>query len=112
MNVESPFVTVSKILNEPVNTFDDLRIIAKDCKGLSDADKEIIASAADELEASLRGHLETCTKLVKTQARLIAVNDRLLDVTADLIEARKLRNMPFPNVTPSLYPQGNWPWPK
>lgn len=78
--MESPFAITAAIISERANAFDDLRIIARDCKSLSVADRALIESAADELETSQRGHLATYTQLLETQQRLIAANEQLIEM--------------------------------
>lgn len=80
--MESPFLTVSRIIAEPANAFDDLRIIASSGTRLDTPTREIIRSAADELEATQKALVATQCQLIEAQARLIAVNEQL-------IEARK-----------------------
>lgn len=76
---ESAFITTSRILSESANSFDLLRIIASDDNRLDSADRETICAAADELEASQRAHYATYQQLLATQAKLIAVNERLIE---------------------------------
>ena len=76
--MESPFVTTSRIINERSNAFDDLRIIATGDGKLDTPAREILAAAADELEATLRTLVLTQAALIETQQRLIAVNDQLI----------------------------------
>lgn len=78
MSIESPFVTTSRIINEPTNAFDDLRIIATSGERLDRPTRAIIANAADELEATQKLLLATQVKLIEVQGRLIAVNDQML----------------------------------
>lgn len=75
---ESPFATIGRIISEPSNAFDDLRIIAGGPARLDTPAREIIRSAADELEATQRAYRATLEQLVETQRRLIAVNDQLI----------------------------------
>lgn len=78
MTVESPFVTNSRIINEPSNAYDDLHIIATSGQRLDPPTRAIIAAAADELQATQRLLVMTQVSLIETQQRLIAVNDQLL----------------------------------
>ena len=78
--MESPFTTTSAILSERSNTFDDLRIIASDYDELSVADKTKIEGAADELETLQRGYALVYAQLIETQQKLIAANDRLIEL--------------------------------
>ena len=91
--IESPFLTISRVLGEPVNGFDDLRIIARDSRSLSATERGLIEAAADELEFSQRAHMATLAQLLEAQQRLIAVNDRLIAATADLM-AERIKNAP------------------
>jgi hypothetical protein len=79
---QSPFVTTAHVLNEASNSFDVLRIIAKDTRGLGSAERESIRQAADELEDAQRRLIKVYFDLQQTQQQLIAVNEQL-------IEARK-----------------------
>jgi hypothetical protein len=72
---ESPFTATSKVLNEPTNGYDDLRIIAKDRGGM---DRLLIEAAADELEDTQRSLLQVYAQLVEAQQKLIAANDVIL----------------------------------
>ena len=78
--MESPFVTTSKILNEPSNFFDDLRIIASGSSRLDTPTRDIIRAAADELEATQKALIDTQMALIEAQAKLIALNERLLEI--------------------------------
>lgn len=69
------------------DTFDVLRIIAKDARGLPPSDREVIRSAADELEQVYRALHATQLELLESQARRIATNEQL-------IEARKVNPAP------------------
>ena len=82
--IESPFLTVNRVIAEPVNTFDELRIIAHDAKHLSAVDRDAIRRGADELESAQRVLLVTHVQLLETQHQLIAVNDQLIQRTKDL----------------------------
>lgn len=62
------------------DTFDELRIIAKDCTGLKGNDRAVIARAADEMEQTLRVLIATNAALIESQQRRIALNDQLLDM--------------------------------
>lgn len=75
---ESIFAVTSRVLNEPSNSFDVVRIIAKDAK-LNKEDRASLYYAADELEAAQRALIICSHQLIETQARLIAVNDRLIE---------------------------------
>lgn len=72
---ESPYQTVSKVLNETTNGYDDLRIIAKDRGGM---DRALIEDAADELENTQRNLVQVYAKLIEAQQKLIAANDVIL----------------------------------
>jgi hypothetical protein len=73
---ESPFTATSKVLNEPTNGYDDLRIIAKDRGGM---DRLLdLEAAADELEDTQRSLLQVYAQLVEAQQKLIAANDVIL----------------------------------
>lgn len=61
----------------PVNTFDELRIIAKDAPLKSD-DREVLRRAANELEEALRFILVQNAYVIETQQHFLAVNDQLL----------------------------------
>ena len=76
-------------MNMRTDAFDDLRIIARDHKALSDTERGMIEAAADELEASQRGHVLTYSRLIEAQAKLIAVTDRLLDAKRELAEIHR-----------------------
>jgi hypothetical protein len=76
--MESPFVTVARVCSEPTNISDDLRIIASGPARLDTPSRELIRSAADELETAQRDILTMQAQLIETQRRLIAVNDQLL----------------------------------
>ncbi len=47
--MESPFTTTAQIISERPNAFDDLRIIARDQKRLSKAEKALIEGLAKRL---------------------------------------------------------------
>ena len=59
---------------------DDLRIIAKDARGLPSEDRAALVRAADELEAAQRALIATNLALIESQARRIALNDVLIDI--------------------------------
>jgi hypothetical protein len=60
--------------------FDELRIIAKDARGLPTTDREVLVRAADELENAYRMLVSTQACLIESQARQIALNDALLGI--------------------------------
>ena len=72
---ESPFSVTNKIINEPTNGYDDLRIIAKDRGGM---DRALIEDAADEFENTQRNLVQVYAQLVEAQQKLIAANDIIL----------------------------------
>jgi len=67
---------------EPVDTFDVLRIIAKDARGLPSADRETIRTAADELEICRQMIIGLQTALIESNQRRIATNDQLIESRA------------------------------
>lgn len=87
--MESPFQTVNRVLNEPSNGFDDLRIIARDQKSLTSQERQLIKDAADELETSQKTLIQIYSQLVETQQKLIAVNDQMI-----AIRGNKLAHFP------------------
>lgn len=60
------------------DTSDELRIIAKDAV-LCVQDRETIRRAADEYDMTMRALIAVQAALVESQARHIAVNDRLIE---------------------------------
>lgn len=62
------------------DTFDELRIIATEANGLPQADRAIIAQAAEEYENLQRTLIATSAALIESQARQIAMNDRLIEI--------------------------------
>jgi hypothetical protein len=80
--MESPFVTVSKILSEPSNGLDDLRIIADSGTRLDTPTRELILAAALEMENNQRLLWQMQEKLTETLARMMALNDQLLAARA------------------------------
>jgi hypothetical protein len=80
------FEQIHAIVTEPSNGFDVLRIIAKDSRDLSKADRVAITSAADELEDAQRRLVHLHFQYCQLQQQLIAVNDRLLDACRELAE--------------------------
>lgn len=60
------------------DSFDELRIIAKDAVSLPQKDRDIIRSAADEIEGLYRLLSQTQAQLIETQRHEIAVGERLL----------------------------------
>ena len=97
---ESPFVATHRLINEPSNSFDDLRIIAKDGGRLDAPKRELIASAADELETAYKALIQLHAQLNETQRSLIAVNEQL-------IEARKVA-LPKPKSLPFMSLSSGW----
>lgn len=74
----SPFAVTGAILAENTNSFDLLRIIAKDESRLGKEDREALRTAADELEAAQRSLILATNELIETRNRLIAVNDQMI----------------------------------
>jgi hypothetical protein len=75
--MESPFTTTSRIINEPSNSFDVLRIIAGEQR-ITDADRQSIRDAADELEGAYRALIQTTNSLIEANQKIIALNDQLI----------------------------------
>lgn len=75
---ESPFATVHRIITEPVNTHDELCIIAKDAAHLSSSDREILRRAANELEILHHALIMSTTELIEARQKHIATNDQLI----------------------------------
>ncbi len=75
---ESPFTTVSRAASEPVNAFDDLRVIAKDGGRIDAFVRDRLNAAADELEQAQLLLISTQRALMESQAARIALNDRLI----------------------------------
>ena len=75
---ESSFVSVNKLIAEPVTNQDVLRIIAKDAPRLSTDERETLRSAADEIETLLRAYCLVQNELIETRQHLIATNDQLI----------------------------------
>ncbi len=80
---ESPYVTTSRIINEPSNLSDDLRIIADSGTRLDTPTRAIIRQAAELLDESQRMIINTNARLIETQRQWLATNEQL-------IEARKV----------------------
>jgi uncharacterized protein (UPF0248 family) len=72
---ESPYTAINKVLTEPTNGYDDLRIIAKDRGGM---DRALIEDAADEFETTQRNLVQVYAQLIEAQQKLIAANDVIL----------------------------------
>lgn len=70
---------VGQLLAENSNTFDVLRIIAGEAK-LSQEDSSTLRVAADELESAQRTLAIVYANLIEAQQRLIATNDRLIEL--------------------------------
>ena len=98
--MESPFQVTHQILTEIPNVVDELRIIAKDGGRLDAPKRELIASAADELETAYKALIQLHAQLIETQRRLIAVNEQL-------IEARKVA-LPKPKSLPFMSLSSGW----
>ena len=88
---ESPYVSMSNLLNEHEFSFDVLRIIAKDRHALTSEDREHMLIAADQLEASYRNIFIVAEKLAEAKQQNQALSDALM-------EARKLVPAPFVNL--------------
>lgn len=61
------------------DTFDELRIIASDSRGLNAADRERLKCAAEEMEWLHQMLVDTQQALIVSQQHRIALNERLLD---------------------------------
>lgn len=75
--MESPFVEVNRIIRERSDTFDVLRIIA-DETSLKGEQREIIRTAADELEGAYKALIICHLALSEAQQQLTAKNDQLI----------------------------------
>lgn len=62
------------------DTFEELRIIAKDYRGFDKHDRELLEHAADELESVYRRLIATQDALIESNGKRIALNDRLLEI--------------------------------
>lgn len=62
------------------DTFEELRIIAKDARGMDKIDRDVLRRAADELEDYAKQLVETQARLIESQDRHIALNERLISV--------------------------------
>lgn len=60
--------------------FDELRIIAKDGKGLDTADRVVLFRAADELEQAWQQLLSTQSQLIEANAMRIALTERVIEL--------------------------------
>lgn len=78
--MESPYVTVNRVLSEPVNAADDLRIIATSGTKLDRPTREIVANAAEELEATQRLLIATQQALSESLHIRAALTERLSEV--------------------------------
>lgn len=97
--IESPFAATSEIIAEVSNAFDDVRIIARDRKSLSAADKAHLETAADELETSQKTCVALYMQLLEANQKLIAVNDQLIAARRDNLSLRKGAALPmFPSL--------------
>lgn len=74
--IEPAHVTMNRVLNEPSNGYDDLRIIAKDNRHLSPMERQLLSSAADELEMTSGVLVKMYAELVEARARLVAIAER------------------------------------
>ena len=61
------------------DTLDELRIIASDGGTLSKADCAVLNRAADELENAYRMLISTQAALIESQARRLALRERVLE---------------------------------
>jgi hypothetical protein len=99
---KSPFDAIHAVITEPSNTFDVVRIIAKDARGLDSADRESLRRAADELEQAQRLLILTQVALIEAQQRQIATGERLLE----LRKAIRFAALPFDRMGGSLVVSG------
>ena len=84
---ESPFTTISNIINEPSHLSDDLRIIAGS-RRIDTPMRERIRLAADELEATEKAFVATQLRLMEAQRQLIALNERMIEAKKTAIAAQ------------------------
>jgi hypothetical protein len=75
---ESAFATTHRILNERSDSFDLVRIIAKD-SNISRDDRETLNQAANDYEDTQRSLVAVYQALIETQQKLIAVNEQLIE---------------------------------
>lgn len=94
--MESSFSVINRIISEPSNSYDELRIIAKDEKRLSRSDRDCLIDAAENIERLQGALIETSKKLIETEQKLSAVNDQLADANKK-ISPEKYRT--FPNMS-------------
>src|SRR5262249_42941903 len=102
--VQSVSRDASELCATPMtDTFDELRIIAKDGGRLSTTDRDVIRRAADELQQVSRLLVSTQAALIEAQQRQIATNERLLQANADVV---RLKTEAKPRI--SSYDPAKW----
>lgn len=87
------------------DSFDELRIIAKDACGLDGNDRDIIRLAADEIEQLYHLLSQTQAQLIETQRHEIAVGERLLAAMKreqELVAALKAPKFDAPQLMGSM----------
>lgn len=93
--MESPFQTTHAIISEPVNSFDDIRIIAGGGSGrLTRADRDILRAAAEESAGFARAYVFVNAKLEEAQAQIAALRDQLADARKAAIVQPQLQPRP------------------
>lgn len=60
------------------DTFEELRIIAKDARGMDKIDRDVLRRAADELEDTWRKLAATQADLIESQAKRIALTEQII----------------------------------
>lgn len=101
----NPFEQVNQIISMRTDSFDELRIVAKDAV-LSVSDRDVLFRAADELKMLTKMLIATSNALIESQQMRLATNEQL-------IEARKTVPPPARKLEMTLYrgtvPLRNWP---
>ncbi len=71
------FEMVNATINMPTSVSDELRIIAKDARGMSAQDRDVLRRGAEELELSNRSLALCYAMWLEANQELAAVRDRL-----------------------------------
>lgn len=104
----SAFAQIQAVINEEELVSDQLRILAKDARGLTAPERDAIVNGAALIENLLAQHHVLFQRLCEAQQQIAATGDRLREVesgyAARVADLNKAYGLVFPTLSARLVP--------
>lgn len=88
--IESPYITLGKIISEDIALPEGLEIVASEAKGLGVNDREMLREAAEEIRNARKQAIAQAQKILELEAQLGAAADRIKALVPPLFEGIRI----------------------